>query len=149
MAKEVVKKSSGGGSGEVVLDFSGVKPFDPLDERDEQGNLAYYLCTVLNFTLGKAKSTGDDKVSLILSVDEPAKFAKRQLFREYSLKPQAMPFLHEFIKAADPSAKLDDQFRFNPANYIGLKVAVTVENEAFEEQIRSRVKKIYPSSKSR
>jgi hypothetical protein len=149
MAKEVVKKSSGGSTGEVVLDFSGVKPFDPLEERDAQGSLIYYLCEVHNFALGKAKSTGDDKVSLELNVLEPEKFAKRRLFREYSLKPQAMPFLHEFIKAADPSAKLDDQFRFNPANYIGLKVSVTVENEAFEEQIRSRVKKIYSASKSK
>jgi len=135
-------------SGEVILDFSGVRPFEPLDERDDKGNLMYYACEVTALRLGKAKKGGGPKASLELTVKSPGKYAKRKLFSEYSLQPQALPFLYEFIKAVDPDENLGEDFRFNPDRYIGLSCAVTVVNEKFEEQTRSRVKKIFAPGKA-
>ena len=150
MADKVKGKAPGASaqSSEVILDFSGVKPFEPLEERDDSGKLIKYLCQVTGLRLGKAQKGGGPKASLELTVIAPDKYAKRKLFREYSLQPQALPFLYEFIRAVDPDEDLGEGFRFNPDKYMGLSCAVTVVNEEFDEQIRSRVKKIFPKSKA-
>jgi len=150
--------------GEVALDFSGVKPFEPLDP-----GIAY-LCRVTNLTLGTSKE-GNPKTSLELTIEAPdevqveewvgesgsrkstggvleatTKAAKRKLFREFSLLPDALPYLYEFIKAADPAAELNEKFVYKPANYMGLQVAVKVQNEEYAEQIRPRVHRVLPAS---
>lgn len=128
---------------EVVLDFSAVKPFEPLEENQ------WYLCGVSSFELGRAKPErgGGPKASLVLAVKEPEAYVNRKLFREYSLQPQALPFLYQLIRAIDPTAVLDEKFVFNPHKYIGMECAVRVRNEEFEEQIRSRVGTIAPASR--
>lgn len=145
------------GPSEVALDFSGVKPFEAMDPD------RVYLCRVTNLTLGTSK-TGNPKSSLELTIEAPAevqvvdldgtrktekdgsaamtKAAKRKLFREFSLQPDALPFLYEFIKAADPKANLDEKFVYKTKNYMGLQVAAKIQNEEYEEQIRPRVKRI-------
>lgn len=130
---------------EVGLDFSGVKPFEPLPEKDEVGGTKLYLCEVEDIRLGEGPK--GKKASVTLNVIQPEEFQKRKLFREYSLLPQALPFLHEFILAAKPGTKLGEDYRFRPAEFIGDRVAVSVQNEPYEEQIRSRVKKVHPSDK--
>lgn len=140
MADKKVTTGTGNKPSEVILDFSEVKPFEALDESKT------YLCEVKDVKLGESKNK-KPKASVVLSVLEPKEAAKRQLFREYSLEPQALPFLYGFIKALDPKAKLDENFRFIPAAYIGGQCAVTIKNETYEEQIRSRVQNIYPASK--
>jgi hypothetical protein len=141
---------------EVVLDFSGVKPFEPMDPD------LVYLAQVSALTLGTSKSAGKPKVSCELTIKGPdevevveldgsrpgrnTKASGRKLFREYSLEEKALPFVHEFIKAADPEVDLGDNFRFNPQNYMGLEVAVKIQNEEFQEQIRPRVKRVLPAS---
>ena len=129
----------------VTLDFSGVKPFEPLDERREDGSIQVYLCQVTNVVFGQGPS--GPKASVELSVLQPEKYEKHKLFREYSLLGQALPFLYEYLQASVPGIQLGENFRFTPAEYLGTKVAVTVENEMFDEQVRSRVKKVYPVSK--
>ncbi len=151
-------------SGEVILDFSNVKPFEPIDPG------VIYLCSVSALTVGKSKE-GNPKTSLELTVvspdevavedwhendegemvnfgmtDKTTKAKGRKLFREYSLNANALPFLYEFVKAADTNAVLNESFRYNPKNYIGLQVAVKVKNEAYEEQVRPRVTKVLPAS---
>jgi len=125
---------------EIAVDFSGVKPFEPLDDKQT------YLCEVVKFTPGTSKEN-NPKMSLELAIKEPKASKGRRLFREYSLMTQALPFLYQFIQAVDPTKVLDENFILRPAEYIGLECAVTVENEEFEEQIRSRVKKIFPASR--
>lgn len=164
MAKEV--------PGEVVLDFSQVRPFEPLDPN------ARYLTRVTKLDISKA-SGGGPKSHCELTItapeevqveewspDEEAEGGMRKvgmltdnegnpvmtrakgriLFREFSLQPQALPFLYEFIKAVDPSAELDEKFRYNPMKYMGLECSCSINNEAFEEQIRARVRRMYPAS---
>ena len=161
-----------GAPGEVILDFSQVKPFEPLDPS------ARYLVRCTKLDISKASSGGPkshceltivspDEVQVEEWIpDEEAEGGMRKvgmltdkdgnpvttrakgrlLFREFSLQPQALPFLYEFIKAVDPGAELDESFRYNPNNYMGLTAACTIQNEAFEEQIRARVRRMYPAS---
>ena len=138
MADKKAPVQSGKQPSEVILDFSEVKPFEPLDESIR------YKCEVKDFKLGESKEK-KPKASLVLSITDPEEAKKRQLFREFSLEPQALPFLHGFIKVVDPKAQLDEKFRFSPAKYIGLPVVVTIKNEAYLEQIRSRVQNFYPA----
>jgi len=159
-------------TGEVVLDFSQVRPFEPLDPNQ------MYKVRVTKLDIGRS-TAGKPKSSCQLSVTAPTevqveewvpdenadggmvkagmktdakgkpvmtKAEKRVFFREFSLEPQALPFLYEFIKAVDPMAKLDEKFRYNPDKYMGLECACTIQNEAFNEQIRPRVKRMYPAS---
>lgn len=141
---------------EVVLDFSGVKPFEPMDPDQ------IYLTQVTGFKLGTAKSSGESKASLELTIKAPeevevvtldgkkqgrmTKAVNRKLFREYSLKAEALPFLYEFLKSADPDVKLGEGFRLKTEEYMGLEVAAKIQNEEFNEQIRPRVKRILPAS---
>lgn len=157
--------------GEVVLDFSQVRPFEPLDTSVK------YLCRVTKLENGRGPKgpkshleltiEGPDEVQVEEWIpDETAeggmvkvgpkvddhgnpvmtKAKGRILFREFSLLPQALPFLYEFIKAVDPDAVLDDKFRYNTKAYMGLPSTVSIQNEAFDEQIRARVKRMYPAS---
>lgn len=134
-------------AGEVVLDFSGVKPFEPLEERDEDGALKVYLTQVTNMTLGRGPK--GPKVSVELTIMQPEANAKRKLFREFSLVPQALPFLYALLKACNSTVELGESFRFKPAEWLGSQCAVTIKNEPFEEQIRSRVDRVYAASKYR
>ena len=156
---------------EIVLDFSGVRPFEPLDPsvtykirvdklengQGPSGPKSHCEMSILGpeevqveewipdeEAPGGAKRVGmkvDDKGNPVMT-----KADKRKLFREFSLQPQALPFLHEFIKAVDPAAKLDDKFRYNPDKYVGLEAACKITNEAFNEQIRARVARMYAAS---
>ena len=158
--------------GEVVLDFSQVKPFEPMDPSPR------YLirCTKLDIgtsQAGKPKSHceltiegpeevqveewvpdenaegGMRKVGMLTDKDGNPVMTRakgRMLFREFSLETQAMPFLYEFIKAVDPNVELGEGFRYNPEKYMGLSAACTIQNEAFDEQIRARVRRMYPAS---
>jgi len=130
------------GQEEVVLDFSGVRPFEPLDETK------WYMVSVSRLELGRAapERGGGPKVSAEFTVTKPEQYAGRKLFREFSLQPQALPFLHQFIRAVDPDAELNEEFIFRPSDYIGLEMAVRVRNEESEEQIRSRVGRMAPAS---
>lgn len=158
--------------GEVVLDFSQVKPFEPLDPN------ARYLIRCTKLDIGKS-AAGGPKSHCELTIEAPEEVqveewvpdenaeggmkrvgmltdkdgdpvmtrAKgRLLFREFSLQPQALPFLYEFIKAVNPGAELGEDFRYNPNEYMGQACACTIQNEAFEEQIRARVRRMYPAS---
>ena len=157
---------------EVVLDFSGVKPFEPLDP----GRV--YKTRVTKFTLGESKEK-KPKASLVLTIIAPeesqveewefseegkavkaiglktgpkgkpvmTKASGRQLFREYSLQDNALPYLYEFVKACNPDAKLGANFRLNVNEYLGLEVAARIQNEGYEEQVRARVQRVYPASK--
>jgi len=166
------EKVPAGLPGEVILDFSQVRPFEPLDPSTR------YLARVTKLDISKS-GAGRPKSHCELTIEAPAEVqveewisdedaeggmaqvgpkvdgngnpvmtrAKgRILFREFSLEPQALPFLYEFIKAVDLDAKLDESFRYKPENYMGLPCAVTIRNEAFEEQIRARVRRMYPAS---
>ena len=157
----------------VALDFSGVKPFEPLDERPN------YLVMITKLSeIHKAKGS-DTKVSdaefTILGPDEVVaadwkvdddgkaqltggfkadedgspvmtKSKGRKLFRTYPIQDNALPFLHELIKAADPKADLSGKFNYVPSKYVGITVAVKIKNEGFNEQIRARVQRVMPKS---
>jgi hypothetical protein len=157
---------------EVVLDFSGVRPFEPLDpsviylirvdkleNRESKEGKPLSHCEISITApeevqveewipdeeapegMRKVGMKTDDKGNPVMT-----KAKGRKLFREFSLQPQALPFLHEFIKAVDPSAKLDDKYRYNPDKFVGLEGACKINNEAFNEQIRARVARMYPAS---
>ena len=161
-----------GAPGEVILDFSQVKPFEPLDSSSK------YLVSVTKLTIDKSKAgnpkshceltiLGPEEVQVeewIPKEDAPGGMVKvgpkvddrgrpvmtkakgRILFREFSLESKALPFLYEFIHAADPDAELNESFRYNPQDYMGLTATATIQNEAFDEQIRARVRRMYPAS---
>ncbi len=159
-------------AGEVVLDFSQVRPFEPLDPNTN------YLVRVTKLDISKSQA-GKPKSHCELTIEGPeevqveewapdeeaeggmtrvgpktddkgnpvmTKAKGRVLFREFSLESKALPFLYEFIRAVDPSAELNESFRYNPNNYMGLTAACTIQNEAYDEQIRSRVRRMYPAS---
>lgn len=152
---------------EVALDMSGVRPFEPLDPTIN------YLCRVTSAVLGTSRQDNPKcQVQLTITApeevqveewvgevgsrtktgdleDRTTRAAKRILFREYSLLPDALPFLYEFVKAADPAAKLDENFIFKPAEYMGLEVAAKIRNEEYEGQIRPRVMRVLPASASK
>lgn len=135
----------------VPIDFSGVTPFEPLDEA------RIYLTQVSALVPGTGPSGG--KVRAELTVQKPEeievevegkvttlKTKGRKLFREYSLLPQSLPYFYEFLRAVDPNVVLGKDFKFKPSDYVGLECAVRVQNEEYDEQIRSKVRKVLPAS---
>jgi len=140
---------------DIVLDFSAVEPFLPLDDKRN------YLLQVSAMTPGVSKS-GGQKIDVEYTVLAPDKVMSvdgdgnakevtakgRKLFRSYSLQPQALPFLHEFLKACgETDEKLGKNFKLDLDNYRGSNVTASIANEEFEEQIRSRVTKVMPETK--
>ena len=158
------------GSGDVILDFSAVKPFEPID------STRFYLCSVTGNKRMKGPAGPMSAVELTILAPEKVPVEEwtqdeaaeggwlkgegilldtdgapvmtvckgRKLFRNYSLLPQALPFLYEFIGGCEPGVELGPDFIYNEKNYMGLQCAAKVNNEAFDEQVRPRVKKIYP-----
>ncbi|KKM80385.1 hypothetical protein LCGC14_1340310 [marine sediment metagenome] len=153
---------------EEILDFSQVRPFEPLDSK------VRYRVRVRDLDISRSAASGEKKSHCELTILAPeevnvetwepdedadggAKFIGlsdkltraegRILFREFSLQPKALPFLYQLLKALDPSVELNEAFRYNPAGYIGMECEVKIKNEAFQEQIRPRVNNIYPAGK--
>jgi len=153
---------------EEILDFSDVRPFEPLDDR------VLYKVRVDTMEKGLSQRSAQKKIRCEFSILEPdevaveewepdesapggakkvgysdrtTRAAGRKLFREYSLQSQALPFLYQLLKALDPNVELNEAFRFNPADWIGMEAAVRIHNEAFEEQIRPRIDRVYPVSR--
>jgi len=155
-------------SDKVILDFSEVRPFEPLDPSE------LYQCRVRALDVSTAQS-GQPKSHCELEIltpedvlvegweqdDEAAggmksvgmterttRAAGRILFREFSLQPQALPFLYQFLKAVDPDVELTEAWEYKPEEYIGLECSAKIHNEAFQEQIRARIDRIYPAARS-
>lgn len=160
--KKETKKAPVLAKDEEILDFSEVKPFEPLDSS------AMYKVRVTNME-NQTASTGKKMVVTeltILAPDEVAtevweendagdlvyvgkgdkmiKAAGRKLFRNFVKEPQALPFLYNFLKACDPDVELNEAFRFRPAEWIGSELAVKGTNSAYQEQVRLSPDKVYP-----
>ncbi len=153
---------------EEILDFSEVRPFEPLDDRE------IYKVRVTNMEKGVSNRSNQKKVTCEMTIigpeevaieewepDEEAeggmkkvgysertvKASGRKLFREFSLQSQALPFLYQLLKALDPDVQLNEAFVFKPGDWIGMEASAKLHNEAFEEQIRPRVDRIYPADR--
>jgi len=162
MAKDTVKGP------EEILDFSEVRPFEPLDSS------RIYLCKVRALDISRSAASGEKKSHCELEIiapeevnvetwepddeaeggmsfaglaDRTTRAAGRVLFREYSLQSKALPFLYQLLKALDPEVELNEAFRYRPEDWIGMECAVKIRNEAFQEQIRPRVQNVYPASR--
>jgi hypothetical protein len=149
---------------EEILDFSSVRPFEPLDSKP------VYLVRVTELDISTSQA-GEKKshceFTILGPVDvhvenwEPDEEAEggmaftgltdrltkaegRKLFREFSLQAKALPFLHQLLKALDPDVELNEAFRYKPEDWVGMECAVKIKNEAYQEQIRPRVNNIYP-----
>ena len=150
-----------------VLDFSEVRPFEPLDSRTtykvridtlepgvskkgekkvrcEMSILAPEEVAIEDWQLDEEAPGG---MKFIAFTDRMTKASNRKLFREYSLQSQALPFLYQLLKALDPKVELNEAFRFNPSDWVGLECTVKIQNEAYDEQIRPRVQRVYAASK--
>ncbi len=119
----------------VVLDPKEVQGISAV--LDKKGNLI--LDSEGNAQVGEPMVDKEGQAVMVKSEN-------RRLFRTYTFGASALPFLHEFVKAADPSKVLDENFVFKPADYLGLDVGVRVKNEGYQEQIRARVAKVIPVS---
>jgi len=150
----------------VVLDFTGVKPFEPLDEK------AVYLIGVDSITPAVSGETQNPMMKAVFSIKGPqevqamgtkeedgevsltgeyaghaTKAAGRKLFRNYMLQENALPFLYEFVKGVDPKADLNTKnFQFKPAAYIGLEAACRIKNRVYNGQVQSDVARVLPVS---
>lgn len=170
MAKNPGKAPANTG-GDAILDFSQVKPFEPIDGKEiydavveeakrgvgPKGPKTSVVFSITGPEEVKAEEwvADDEAEGGMISTGEykldengdvlMVKATNRKLFREYSHDPKALPFLYEFIKAVDPQAELGEGFKFNEKDYIGLPVRVKIKNEAYEEQIRPRVSKVLPA----
>ena len=152
--------------GDVVLDFTGVKPFEPLDEKvvylvgvdsitpaisgETQKPMDKVVFTIKGPAEVQAMGTKEEDGEVTLTGDyagHTTKAAGRKLFRNYMLQENAMPFLYEFIKGVDPSADLNTKtFQFKPAAYIGLEAACRIKNRVYNGQVQSDVARILPAS---
>ena len=107
-----------------VIDFSGVTPFEPLDEAIP------YLCLVSAMELGRGPA--GQKVHCEFTVDQPEecettdekgkahmiKCKGRKLFREFSLVSQALPYFYSFLQALGEK-ELGEHFVLNTKKYFG------------------------------
>ena len=150
---------------EEILDFSGVTPFEPLDET------TMYLVKTSNLrkdtsSTGKKMAVAEMEIvspeevrAEVWEPDEEGNLVKvglsdkmikakgRKLFRNFTLEPQALPFLYNYLKAMDPEVELNEAFRFIPAEWIGMQLCVKGTNEAYNEQVRLRPNNVYPVSR--
>lgn len=168
MTEEAPKKGRGAApaADEEILDFSDVRPFEPLDSG------VMYLVRTSNLTKSTA-STGSKMYTAELEIIAPeevrvedwqldaeaeggmsftglsertTKAAGRKLFRNFSLEPQSRPFLYQYLKAMDPNVELNEAFRMRPGDWIGMGLAVKGKNRAFNEQVRLSPDRLYPAS---
>ncbi len=158
---------------EVALDMSGVKPFEPMStkvtyqasiskcENEEIKGRKGSFQALVELTITAPEEveavdcTFDEKgksTSEVVKTDKNGdpvmtKAKGRKLFRRYSYNPDALPFLHELVRASDPTKVLDENFIFKPVEYVGLAVGVKIENTQYEEQVRANAKRILPPLK--
>ena len=159
-------KSAPVAADEEILDFSDVRPFEPLDSSImylvKTSNLENAVAStgkkmaVAEMTIVKPEEClaeiwepdeeSGDIVFKGLS-DRKIKCAGRKLFRNFTKTSEALPFLYNYLKAMNPDVELNEAFRFKPAEWIGLDLAVKGTNEAYNEQVRLRPNNVYPASR--
>ena len=150
---------------EEILDFSEVRPFEPLDSSivylvktsnlEKQMSSTGKKMAVAEMTIVAPKECRvenwepDEEGNLVFVglSDRTIKCVGRKLFRNFTLEPQALPFLYNYLKAMDPDVELNEAFRFRPAEWVGLQLAVKGPNEAYNEQVRLRPTNVYPTSR--
>jgi hypothetical protein len=159
-------------SKEEVLDFGGVKPFEPMNSKamvlaavtgceraagpkGPMSNVEFTITSPDEIAVeewiedaeaegGYVKGDG-----IVMVDDDNAKMTKakgRKLYRSYSHTPDALPFLYEFVKAAKPGTDLTGKFKMVEKDFIGVVLALKFKNEAYEEQIRGKPSKCLPAA---
>ena len=150
---------------EEILDFSEVRPFDPLDSTvtykvrvsnlENQDSSTGKKMTVAELEIIAPEEVAaedwveNDEGELVFAgkSDRMIKAKGRKLFRNFIKEPKALPFLYQFLKACDPDVELNEAFRFRPAEWIGVELAVKGKNQAYNEQVRLQPDKLYPVDK--
>ena len=126
------------------VDFSVVKEMEPVLDGED------YLCTVSKWTFGQA-TTGQKgrKVDIEFTVTEPTFFEGRKMFRTYSLLPTSLFSLMNVLVALgeDPVKLKAGKMALDPSKYLGSPVVVVAKNEIYEDQERSRPRRVLPASK--
>lgn len=129
----------------LELDFSVVKELEPVEDNKP------YLCLVTNMKFGRAQRSGFGKVDIEYTVQEPSFYADRKMIRTYSLQPQSLFGLFNVLVALgdDPEELKDPAKRKKilPENYLGLPISVISQNEEWEQQVRSRPRRVLHASK--
>lgn len=129
----------------LELDFSVVKELEPVEDNKS------YLCLVTNMKFGKARQSGFGKVDIEYTVQQPSFFADRKMIRTYSLQPQSLFGLFNVLVAlGDDPEQLKDPARRKkivPEAYLGLPIVVVSQNEEYEQQVRSRPRRVMHATK--
>lgn len=124
----------------TVVDFSNVADMSAVPEGE-------YLCTLSGVKIKDTKS-GDSQfaaVEFTIADDEDDTYNGRKLFRNYSLKPDALWAIKQMMIAADADPELfegafdiEDEIK----QLFGNKVLVGVTNEEYNGELRARVGKV-------
>ncbi len=125
----------------VDLDFSVVKTLEAVPDSQP------YLCLLTKMEFGKAGS-GFGKLTVECTVQEPAFFADRTITQDFSTQPQSLYRVHNLLVALGEDAdKLKEgNFKIVPSNYLGSTLVVVSQNSVYEEQERSRVRRVKHAS---
>lgn len=148
MAKVTKKKGKGGKA--LKVDFSGVeKEVRKRGKRIPEGD---YLCKIVTAEKRKKEGSSSYYLSWKFQIIENAQGGKKQagipLYYITSLKPDALFNLRNLIySATDGKTNVAGKVvTLNPSKYYGKKIGVTVEDEEYDNKVRSKAVDVMPPS---
>jgi hypothetical protein len=124
---------------EDEIDFSGIKPFEPIDPSVKYKALVTVCKKGVSGSGGATYPveftiTAPDVVDGVVGATTEKTGNKvnaknRKIFKSYSKSPKALGFLYEFINACKPGTPLGAGFKMIPEDYVGCEVVLTITNK--------------------
>jgi len=129
--------------GAIRIDLTGVSVgFEPVEA-------GYYAATVYNVRQKLSKASQQPMLEVQFSITEPAEFAGRRLFTNYSLQPQALWKLKGFLQALPTGQDLDGAIDLSPEDLMGLPcVLVVAVGESPDGSPNNSVTRVLPDDGS-
>jgi len=108
----------------VTLDFSNVE-----DSQFKQLPSGDYECTIFAINTKKAKGDGSEYLEFVFKLAD----SEQRLWRNYSLKPQALWALKQLlIRLGFSEDEVGGQFQFNEQELLGTKVICRVKETEYQ-----------------
>jgi len=131
----------------VKIDFSGVDKEIRSGGRAAHVPEGDYLLKAVNAELRKSDRTGGRYFSWRFQIVEPKKFKGKTLYDRTSLKPDALWNLRNLIHAATGKNIAGKVLNFDPEVIYGKTLMATVEDDEYNNQLRSQIVDYQPADK--
>lgn len=130
----------------VKIDFTGVDKEIKKSAKAARVPEGDYLVKIVKAELGKSEKSGKKNFSWRFTIVKPEKYKGKTLYDRTFLNPESLWNLRNLIHAALGKNVAGKALNFDPSKLYGKLVCVTVEDNEYDNKIRSQIADYQPKT---